>query len=76
MTNPLLTDWTGPFGLPPFDTITDADFGPAFDAALTEGRAAIAAITGNPAPATFANTSRSSRPNESVDFHWSSSLSL
>ena len=56
MTNPLLTDWTGPFGLPPFDTITDADFGPAFDAALTEGRAAIAAITGNPAPATFANT--------------------
>ncbi|MCC0081277.1 MAG: M3 family metallopeptidase [Rhodobacter sp.] len=56
MTNPLLTDWTGPFGLPPFDTITDADFGPAFDAALTEGRAAIAAITGNPEPATFANT--------------------
>ncbi|MCW1931601.1 M3 family metallopeptidase [Pararhodobacter zhoushanensis] len=56
MTNPLLSDWTGPFGLPPFDAIRDEDFAPAFDVALTEGRAAIAAIAGNPEPATFANT--------------------
>ena len=34
--NPLLTPWTTPFGLPPFAAITDADFGPAFDVALTE----------------------------------------
>ena len=27
MTNPLLAEWTGPFGLPPFDAIEDADFG-------------------------------------------------
>ncbi len=56
MTNPLLSDWTGPFALPPFAAITDADFGPAFDAALAEGRARIGAIAADPAPATFANT--------------------
>ncbi|MCB1347029.1 MAG: M3 family metallopeptidase, partial [Rhodobacteraceae bacterium] len=56
MTNPLLTDWTGPFALPPFDAIGDADFGPAFDAALAEGRAAVAAIAANPEAPNFANT--------------------
>ena len=30
--NPLLTDWTTPYGLPPFDAITDDDFGPAVEA--------------------------------------------
>ncbi|WP_371156644.1 M3 family metallopeptidase [Jannaschia sp. 2305UL9-9] len=56
MTNPLLTDWSGPFGLPPFDKIDDADFGPAMDAAMSEGRAAIEAIADNDAEPTFANT--------------------
>jgi len=56
MTNPLLADWTGPFALPPFAAIEDAQFAPAFDAALAEGRAAIAAIAENPEPAGFANT--------------------
>ncbi|MEZ5752339.1 MAG: M3 family metallopeptidase [Paracoccaceae bacterium] len=56
MTNPLLSDWTGPFGLPPFATIDDAHFAPAFEAALAEGRARIAAIAANPEPATYANT--------------------
>ena len=56
MTNPLLSDWTGPFGLPPFDAITDEDFAPAFEAGLAEGRAAIAAIAGNPEAPDFANT--------------------
>ncbi len=56
MTNPLLQDWQTPFALPPFDAITDEDFGPALDAALDEGRAAIAAIADNPEPPTFANT--------------------
>lgn len=54
--NPLLDDWTGPFGLPPFDRIDDADFAPAFDAALTEARANIARVAENPAPASFENT--------------------
>jgi len=56
MTNPFLTDWTGPFGLPPFDAIEDADFAPAFEAALAEGRAAVAAIAANPEAPSFANT--------------------
>ncbi|MCB1387817.1 MAG: M3 family metallopeptidase [Rhodobacteraceae bacterium] len=56
MTNPLLADWTGPFGLPPFAAIADADFGSAFDAGLAEGRAAIAAIAANPEVPTFQNT--------------------
>jgi peptidyl-dipeptidase Dcp len=56
MTNPLLSAWDTPFELPPFDLITDADFEPAFHAALDDTRAAIAAITGNTDAPTFANT--------------------
>jgi peptidyl-dipeptidase Dcp len=56
MTNPLLAQWDTPFGLAPFDRIADADFGPAFEAALTEARAKIAAIAERPEPPTFANT--------------------
>lgn len=56
MTNPLLSDWTGPFALPPFAAIRDEDFAPAFDTALTEARAAINAIADAPEAPTFANT--------------------
>jgi len=56
MTNPLLADWTAPHALPPFEALEDAHFGPAFDAAEAEGRAAIAAIADAPEPPTFANT--------------------
>lgn len=56
MTNPLLQDWTGQFGLPPFTTITDADFAPAFEAGLAQARAAIAAIAENDEAPDFANT--------------------
>ena len=56
MTNPLLADWQTEFRLPPFQDIRDADFAPAFDAALQAGRAAYAAISENPEPPTFANT--------------------
>jgi len=55
MTNPLLTDWTTPFELPPFDLIEDAHFAPAVDAALDQSRANIAAITDGSEP-TFENT--------------------
>ena len=54
--NALLAPWTGAFGLPPFAAIRDEDFAPAFDAALTDARANIAAIADNPEPPTFANT--------------------
>ena len=56
MSNPLLSAWEGPFALPPFEAIEDHHFAPAFDAALAEGRAAIAAIADNPEPPGFANT--------------------
>ncbi len=54
--NPLLAPWTGPFALPPWDRIRDDHFAPAFDAALAEGRAAVAAIADNPEAPTYANT--------------------
>lgn len=56
MTNPLLVPWVTPFALPPFADLTDADFAPAFEAALAEARANIAAIADNPEAPTFANT--------------------
>ncbi len=54
--NALLSEWTGPYGLPPFDQITDADFGPAFEAGLAQARANIAAIAADPAVPSFDNT--------------------
>lgn len=56
MTNPLLSDWTGPHELPPFAKISDEDFAPAFDAALAEARENVAAIAETAAPPSFANT--------------------
>jgi peptidyl-dipeptidase Dcp len=54
--NPLLTPWTTPFGLPPFESITPAHYKPAFDTALAEQQAQIAAIADNADEPTFANT--------------------
>ena len=54
--NALLGVWDTPFELPPFGAIRDEDFGPAFDAGLAEGRAAVAAIARSVAAPTFANT--------------------
>src|SRR5664279_5676908 len=54
--NPLLTDWTGPFGLPPLPAIKPEHFRPAFDRALATHRAEIDAIAANPAAASFDNT--------------------
>ena len=52
----LIGDWTGPFGLPRFGEIGDADFAPAFEAALAEARAEIERIAADPAAPSFANT--------------------
>jgi peptidyl-dipeptidase Dcp len=54
--NPLLQPWTTPFGIPPFDRIRPAHFEPALDAAAASHLAEIAAIAGDPAPPSFANT--------------------
>ena len=56
MANPLLVPWSGPFSSPDFAAIAVDDFLPAFDAAIAESRAEVAAITADPAPADFANT--------------------
>jgi len=56
MTNPLLADWDTPFQIAPFDKISDDDFEPAMEVALTEARGNIAAIADNPDAPTFANT--------------------
>ncbi|MEO3416834.1 M3 family metallopeptidase [Roseovarius sp. CAU 1744] len=56
MTNPLLADWNTPFEIAPFDQVSDADFEPAFDAALAEARAEVDAIADAPGAPSFANT--------------------
>ena len=56
MTNPLLATWDTPFGLAPFNKISDDDFAPAVGIALTSHKAEIDAIAGATKPATFANT--------------------
>ena len=54
--NPLLADWSGAFGLPPFGAVKPEHFGPAFEAALAAHRAEIDAIAAAKAPPSFANT--------------------
>jgi peptidyl-dipeptidase Dcp len=56
MTNPLLSEWDTPFQLPPFAQIADDHFAPAFDAALADARANIAAIANSGLTPDFANT--------------------
>ena len=56
MTNPLLAEWNTPFGIAPFDKISDEDFAPALDEALAAHNAEIDAIASETAPPTFANT--------------------
>src|SRR5690242_18028677 len=55
-TNPLLSDFTGRFGLPPFGAVKPEHFRPAFDAALPAHRAEIETIAADMAAPDFANT--------------------
>jgi len=55
--NPLLMDWTGPYGgLPPFDQVAVEHFKPALEAAMDEHRREIAAIVNARSAPTFDNT--------------------
>jgi peptidyl-dipeptidase Dcp len=54
--NPLLEDWSTPFGVPPYDEIHEDHFPPAFEYAIAEQRREVESIAANPEPATFANT--------------------
>src|SRR5690242_15417925 len=53
--NPLLEDWSAPFGAPPLDRIGAEHFPPAYEEALAQHRREIAAIAGDTAPPDFAN---------------------
>jgi peptidyl-dipeptidase Dcp len=52
----LLDTWTTPFGLAPFDKISDVEFAPAMDQALEVALAGIAKIADNLDAPTFENT--------------------
>ena len=55
--NPLLADWTGPYGgVPPFHQVRVQDFEPAMEAAMAQQMAEIDRIASNPAAPTFENT--------------------
>ena len=56
-TSPISDPWTGPYGgVPPFDRVDVASFGPALRRGMAAERAAIDAIAQNPDPPTFDNT--------------------
>ena len=56
-TNPLLKEWTGPYGgVPAFDKMNLADLKPAMERGMELQLAEIDAIANNPVPATFENT--------------------
>ncbi len=54
--NPLLADWTAPFGVPPLAAIKPDHFLPAFEQALAAHRDEIAAIAGSAAEPNFDST--------------------
>jgi peptidyl-dipeptidase Dcp len=54
--NPLLGEFTAPFGAPPFDKIRVEHYKPAYLEGMRQQREAIAAIAGNAEAPTFANT--------------------
>ncbi|MEW5250924.1 M3 family metallopeptidase [Microbulbifer sp. 2201CG32-9] len=55
--NPLLAEWTGPYGgVPAFDKMRIADLKPAMEFAMAENLRELDIIANNAEPATFANT--------------------
>ncbi|MBG6053859.1 peptidyl-dipeptidase Dcp [Salinibacterium sp. CAN_S4] len=56
MTNPFFEPSTLPFGMPPFASIQDADYRPAFDKGMADQLAEISAITRRRDMPTFENT--------------------
>ena len=54
--NPLLAEWTTPFGTPPFDQIKEVHFRPAFDEGMARQKKEIEAIAASTEAPTFANT--------------------
>jgi len=81
--NPLLAEWSGPYGgVPAFDRMDLADLKPALEAAMAEQLDELEAVAANPAPPSFENTivamERSGRVLNRVSTYyyiWSSNLS-
>jgi peptidyl-dipeptidase Dcp len=55
-TNPLLHDWEGPWGVPPFASVRPEHFEPAFEAAMRAHREQLDAIAQSSEPPSFENT--------------------
>jgi peptidyl-dipeptidase Dcp len=55
--NPLIAEWTGPYGgVPPFDRVKVSDFKPALEAGMNENLSEVERIANDTAPPTFENT--------------------
>ena len=54
--NPFFTEYTTPFGVPPFDKIEVAHYKPAFEKGMEEQKKEIDAVVNNPEEPTFENT--------------------
>ena len=54
--NPFLEEWKTPYGIPPFDQITLADYIPAVKAGIEQQEKELQAILDNPEAPTFKNT--------------------
>jgi peptidyl-dipeptidase Dcp len=54
--NPFLTEWTTPFGTPPFAEIQETHYMPAFEAGMAEQKKEVEAIAASIEAPTFANT--------------------
>jgi len=54
--NPLFSEFTTPYGIPPFDQIQKSDYLPAFEQSIIENKKEIAAIADATNEATFINT--------------------
>jgi peptidyl-dipeptidase Dcp len=56
LSNPLVKEWSTPFGVPPFQDIKPEHFVPAFKAAIERQRAEVEVIAASAERPTFANT--------------------
>ncbi|BCW86902.1 Dipeptidyl carboxypeptidase [Alphaproteobacteria bacterium SO-S41] len=65
--NPLLEDWTTPFGAPPLDRIRPEHFLPAFEAAMAAQLGNVQRIVTNPAPPAFADLEALERSGRLLD---------
>ena len=53
--NPFLQEWDTPYGIPPFEKISNSDYLPAVKAGIKEQKAEIQAIIDNQDAPTFEN---------------------